>query len=61
MSLSYYHDKPRFDTSLVIECLTSVVCGIGDALVQGSFIGAASGMPERYMKAVVAGTGDSGM
>lgn len=37
------------------------VCGIGDALVQGSIIGAAGEMPERYMQAVVAGTGVSGM
>ncbi|KAK1371061.1 hypothetical protein POM88_037153 [Heracleum sosnowskyi] len=32
---------------------------IGDALVQGSIIGVASEMPERYMQAVVAGTGVS--
>ncbi|KAL8157112.1 equilibrative nucleotide transporter 1 [Apium graveolens] len=37
------------------------VCGIGDALVQGSIIGAAGEMPERYMQAVVAGTGVSGV
>lgn len=37
------------------------VCGIGDALVQGSIIGAAGELPERYMQAVVAGTGVSGM
>lgn len=37
------------------------VSGIGDALVQGSIIGAAGEMPERYMQAVVAGTGVSGV
>lgn len=37
------------------------VSGVGDALVQGSIIGAAGEMPERYMQAVVAGTGVSGV
>ncbi|KAK1403330.1 Equilibrative nucleotide transporter 1 [Heracleum sosnowskyi] len=37
------------------------VCGIGDALVQGSIIGSASELPERYVQAVVVGSGVSGM
>ncbi|KAK1403331.1 Equilibrative nucleotide transporter 1 [Heracleum sosnowskyi] len=37
------------------------VCGIGDALVQASIIGSAGKLPERYVQAVVAGTGFSGV
>ncbi|XP_042502338.1 equilibrative nucleotide transporter 1 [Macadamia integrifolia] len=35
--------------------------GVADALVQGSIVGAASELPERYMQAVVAGTAASGV
>ncbi|KAK1376939.1 hypothetical protein POM88_033132 [Heracleum sosnowskyi] len=48
-------------TSLTFVVGAIAVCGIGDALVQGSIIGAASEVPERYMQVVVAGTGVSGM
>ncbi|KAL3501201.1 hypothetical protein ACH5RR_035650 [Cinchona calisaya] len=37
------------------------LCGIADALVQGSIIGSAGELPERYMQAVVAGTAASGV
>ncbi|TYI77605.1 hypothetical protein E1A91_D06G153000v1 [Gossypium mustelinum] len=35
------------------------LAGIGDALVQGGLIGAAGELPERYMQAIVAGSGGS--
>ncbi|TYJ17250.1 hypothetical protein E1A91_A09G039500v1 [Gossypium mustelinum] len=35
--------------------------GIDDALVQGGLIGAAGELPERYMQAIVAGSGGSGV
>ncbi|KAK1352934.1 hypothetical protein POM88_052772 [Heracleum sosnowskyi] len=49
------------EVQLSTKELRSSLVGIGDALVQGSIIGVASEMPERYMQAVVAGTGVSGM
>lgn len=36
------------------------VLGIADALVQGSLVGAAGELPERYMQALMAGTAASG-
>lgn len=44
----------------VTVCLVGL-CGIADALVQGSIIGSAGELPERYMQAVVAGTAASGV
>ncbi|BAT91270.1 Equilibrative nucleotide transporter [Vigna angularis] len=35
--------------------------GVADALVQGSIVGSAGELPERYMQAVIAGTGGSGV
>ncbi|PPR83072.1 hypothetical protein GOBAR_AA37648 [Gossypium barbadense] len=37
------------------------LAGIGDALVQGGLIGVAGELPERYMQAIVAGSGGSGL
>ncbi|XP_057456921.1 equilibrative nucleotide transporter 1 [Lotus japonicus] len=37
------------------------LAGVADALVQGSIVGAAGELPERYMQAVIAGTGCSGV
>ncbi|KAK8293387.1 hypothetical protein V6Z11_D06G186100 [Gossypium hirsutum] len=37
------------------------LAGIGDALVQGGLIGVAGELPERYMQAIVAGSGGSGV
>ncbi|TYH39334.1 hypothetical protein ES332_D12G173000v1 [Gossypium tomentosum] len=37
------------------------LAGIGDALVQGGLIGAAGELPERYMQAIVTGSGGSGV
>ncbi|KAK8264077.1 hypothetical protein V6Z11_D12G082900 [Gossypium hirsutum] len=37
------------------------LAGIGDALVQGGLIRAAGELPERYMQAIVAGSGGSGV
>lgn len=34
--------------------------GVADALVQGSIVGSAGELPERYMQAVIAGTAGSG-
>ncbi|CAI9092893.1 OLC1v1028251C1 [Oldenlandia corymbosa var. corymbosa] len=44
----------------VTVCLVGL-CGVANALVQGSLVGAAGELPERYMQAVVAGTGASGV
>nr|KYP67974.1 Equilibrative nucleoside transporter 4 [Cajanus cajan] len=35
--------------------------GVADALVQGSIVGSAGELPERYMQAVIAGTAGSGI
>lgn len=43
----------------VTLCLVGL-CGIANALVQGSIIGSAGELHKRYMQAVVAGTGVSG-
>ncbi|KAK8537269.1 hypothetical protein V6N13_042206 [Hibiscus sabdariffa] len=37
------------------------LAGVADALVQGGLIGAAGELPERYMQAIVAGSGGSGV
>ncbi|TKY67949.1 Equilibrative nucleotide transporter 1 [Spatholobus suberectus] len=37
------------------------LAGVADALVQGSIVGSAGQLPERYMQAVVAGTAASGV
>ncbi|CAA2958224.1 equilibrative nucleotide transporter 1 [Olea europaea subsp. europaea] len=37
------------------------LCGVADGLVQGSVVGNAGELPERYMQAVVAGTAASGV
>ncbi|KAG4111979.1 hypothetical protein ERO13_D13G134951v2 [Gossypium hirsutum] len=37
------------------------LAGIGDALVQGGLIGVAGELPERYMQAIIAGSGGSGV
>nr|GMD23296.1 equilibrative nucleotide transporter 1 [Ipomoea batatas] len=37
------------------------VCGVADGMVQGSVIGTAGELPERYMQAVFAGTAASGV
>ncbi|CAI8611654.1 unnamed protein product [Vicia faba] len=37
------------------------VAGVADALVQGSIVGSAGELPERYMQAVIAGTAASGV
>ncbi|KAL3511272.1 hypothetical protein ACH5RR_030673 [Cinchona calisaya] len=44
----------------VTVCLVGI-CGIANALVQGSIIGSAGELHKRYMQAVVAGTGVSGL
>ncbi|KAL2643277.1 hypothetical protein R1flu_010864 [Riccia fluitans] len=41
--------------------LAVVIAGIGDALVQGSLIGVAGELPDRYMQAIVSGTGLCGV
>ncbi|XP_058729504.1 equilibrative nucleotide transporter 1-like [Vicia villosa] len=37
------------------------IAGVADALVQGSIVGSAGELPERYMQAVIAGTAASGV
>lgn len=37
------------------------IAGVADALVQGSIVGSAGELPERYMQAVIAGTAASGI
>lgn len=37
------------------------ISGVADALVQGSIVGSAGELPERYMQAVIAGTAASGI
>ncbi|KAL3696531.1 hypothetical protein R1sor_010607 [Riccia sorocarpa] len=45
----------------VTTVLAVVGAGIGDALVQGTLIGVAGELPDRYMQAIVSGTGVCGV
>lgn len=47
-------------TTHVLTVGAATVLGLCDALVQGSLIGSAGELPERYMQALVAGTAASG-
>ncbi|KAK1403332.1 Equilibrative nucleotide transporter 1 [Heracleum sosnowskyi] len=61
MDVGYVKGRVGVFSGFYVAVGAIAVCGIGDALVQASIIGSASEMPERYMQAVVAGTGVSGV
>ncbi|CAL0329414.1 unnamed protein product [Lupinus luteus] len=44
-----------------VTVLAVAISAVADALVQGSIVGSASLLPERYMQAVIAGTAGSGI
>ncbi|XP_074274417.1 equilibrative nucleotide transporter 1-like [Silene latifolia] len=50
-------EESGFGVTVAAVCLA----GVADALVQGSLIGSAGELPDRYMQAVVAGTAASGV
>ncbi|EFJ13795.1 hypothetical protein SELMODRAFT_446206 [Selaginella moellendorffii] len=52
--------KPSSATHYITIAATGVT-GLADALVQGSLVGSAGELPERYMQALVAGTAASGV
>ncbi|CAI9092892.1 OLC1v1028250C1 [Oldenlandia corymbosa var. corymbosa] len=61
MDVWYVKGKVGMYAAYYVTVFLVALCGIGDALVQGSLIGAAGELPERYMQAVVAGTAASGV
>jgi len=61
MDVAYIKGQRGLDVGYSITVAAVVLCGISDALVQGSLIGSAGELPEQYMQAVVAGTAASGV
>ncbi|KAH9328991.1 hypothetical protein KI387_001099 [Taxus chinensis] len=60
MDAAYIKGHRGLDAGYFVTVAAVVVCGVADALVQGSLIGSAGELPEEYMQAVVAGTAASG-
>ncbi|GLJ31219.1 hypothetical protein SUGI_0625940 [Cryptomeria japonica] len=61
MDAAYIKGHRGLDSGYYITVAAVVVCGIADAIVQGSLIGSAGELPEEFMQAVVSGTAASGV
>ncbi|XAR65058.1 hypothetical protein NMG60_11009020 [Bertholletia excelsa] len=61
MDVAYIKGRPGLYDGFYVTAAAVALSGIADALVQGSIIGAAGELPDRYMQAVVAGTAASGV
>ncbi|KAB2020873.1 hypothetical protein ES319_D07G099000v1 [Gossypium barbadense] len=61
MDAVYIKGRVRLYDGFYVTVGLLALAGIGDALVQGGLIGAAGELPERYMQAIVAGSGGSGV
>eukprot|EP01018_Ginkgo_biloba_P017497 Gb_02631 [translate_table: standard] len=61
MDVAYIKGRRGLHLGYSITVAAVVLCGIADALVQGSLIGSAGELPEQYMQAVIAGTAASGV
>ncbi|ERM98869.1 equilibrative nucleotide transporter 1 [Amborella trichopoda] len=60
MDVCYVKGRRGLYGAYYVTVAATGLSGMGDALVQGSLIGSAGELPERYMQAVVAGTAASG-
>ncbi|TYI62422.1 hypothetical protein E1A91_D10G242600v1 [Gossypium mustelinum] len=60
MDAVYIKGRVRLYDGFYVTVGLLTLAGIGDALVQGWLIGATGELPERYMQAIVAGSGSSG-
>lgn len=60
LDLVYIKGRVGLYDGFYVTVAAVALAGLADALVQGSLIGAAGELPERYMQAVVAGTAGSG-
>lgn len=61
LDLVYIKGRVGLYDGFYVTVAAVALAGLADALVQGSLIGAAGELPERYMQAVVAGTAGSGV
>ncbi|KAG4154178.1 hypothetical protein ERO13_D03G042300v2 [Gossypium hirsutum] len=61
MDTVYIKGRVRLYDGLYVTVGLLALAGIGDAIVQGGLIGVAGELPERYMQAIVAGSGGSGV
>ncbi|KAL4191830.1 hypothetical protein AMTRI_Chr06g169170 [Amborella trichopoda] len=61
MDVCYVKGRRGLYGAYYVTVAATGLSGMGDALVQGSLIGSAGELPERYMQAVVAGTAASGV
>ncbi|ERN06441.1 equilibrative nucleotide transporter 1 [Amborella trichopoda] len=61
MDVCYVKGRRGLYGAYYVTVVATGLSGMGDALVQGSLIGSAGELPERYMQAVVAGTAASGV
>ncbi|XP_022956603.1 equilibrative nucleotide transporter 1-like [Cucurbita moschata] len=61
LDLSYIRGRVGLYNGFHVTVGSIVLCGAGDALVQGSVVGCAGELPERYMQAAVSGFGAAGV
>lgn len=61
MDLVYIKGRVGLYTGFDVTAVAVALSGLADALMQGGLIGVAGELPERYMQAVIAGTGGSGV
>ncbi|OIW08777.1 hypothetical protein TanjilG_16358 [Lupinus angustifolius] len=57
----YVKGQVGFYNGFYVTAASVALAGVADALVQGSIVGSAGQLPERYMQAVIAGTAASGV
>ncbi|PRQ41166.1 putative equilibrative nucleoside transporter, major facilitator superfamily [Rosa chinensis] len=61
LDLVYIQGRVGLYAGFYVTVAAVALSGLADALVQGSLIGAAGELPEKYMQAIVAGTAGSGV
>lgn len=61
MDLVYVKGRTGLYSAYYVTVAAAALAGVADALVQGSVIGSAGELPERYMQATCAGTAGSGV
>lgn len=61
MDVLYIKGRTGLYDGFYVTVAAVAISGVGSGLVQGDILGAAGELPERYMQAVVAGTGASGV
>ncbi|KAL7196818.1 hypothetical protein ACSBR1_036767 [Camellia fascicularis] len=61
MDVAYIKGRTRLYDGFYVTVAAVAISGVGCGLVQGGIVGAAGELPERYMQAVVAESGASGV